>query len=287
MNIGTLITDIYGTIQDKSGWFSSQLANEFADDIAKRLQSQLGADKGPPRLRLSQMGPKCPKALWHSIHTPELATPLPPRAEITYAYGHIVEALAIALAKAAGHEVTGEQDAVYVDGVPGHRDCVIDGYIVDVKSCGKYLFDRFKNKSIGQTDSFGYLDQLDGYMVGSLNDPLVRVKDTAFILAVDKQLGNMVLYEHKLRYENIRRRLSLYKDYVGRSEPPACQCQVVPLGKSGNFGLDTKASYNVFKYTCFPNLRTFIYADGPVYLTTIVKKPDVLEVDKHGNPVFD
>jgi len=80
------------------------------------------------------------KPLWHSIHTPEKAEALPAWAEIKYTYGHILEALAISLAKAAGHEVTGEQDAITVDGILGHRDCVIDGCVVDVKSANRPEF---------------------------------------------------------------------------------------------------------------------------------------------------
>ena len=48
-----------------------------------------------------------------------------------YAFGHMIEGLAIGLAKASGHEVLGEQDEIYVDGIRGpHRDCVIDGCVV-------------------------------------------------------------------------------------------------------------------------------------------------------------
>lgn len=284
-NINTLIEDIYEVVSRKDGWFTEELSNMFAQDMGKRLSFQLGEKTDRPTLRISALGPRCPKALWHSIHTPELADKVPSRAEVMFSYGHIIEALVLVLAKAAGHEVTGEQDAVRIDGVLGHRDCVIDGNIVDVKSCGRILFDKFKTKSIKENDLFGYLDQLDGYLVASREDPLVTNKDSAYILAVDKQLGHMVLYEHVGREAHIRNRVKEFKDVVSRDKPPACTCGTVPHGKSGNIQLDTKASYNVFKHTCFPNLRTFIYANGPVYLTKVVQIPNVLEVDRYGKPV--
>lgn len=284
--IDTLIRDIYSTIVKKDGWFTDDIANALSRDIGKRLQTQLSEKKDAPRLRLSQMGPRCPKALWHSIHTPELAEQLPPWAEIKYSYGHVIEALAIALAKAAGHEVLGEQDEVCVDGVVGHRDCVIDGCVVDVKSASSIAFEKFKSGEIAQSDNFGYLDQLDGYLVGSLNDPVVKVKDRGYLLVVDKTLGHMVLYEHRLREDHIRNRIKYYKYIVSLKTPPECECKTVPHGKSGNIKLDTKASYNLYKYCCFPNLRTFLYSDGPVYLTQVFRKPDVIEVDKHGNVVY-
>jgi hypothetical protein len=285
--ISTLIHDIYQQVQRKDGWFNDRLGEEFSKDVAKRLQAHLGETKGPPTLRLSQMGPRCPRALWYSIHHPELAEALPPWAEIKYSYGHILEALAICLAKAAGHEVTGEQDELVVDGIRGHRDCVIDGCIVDVKSTSSIGFAKFKDRSFEQSDSFGYLDQLDGYMVGSADDPLVTTKDRGYILAIDKTLGHMVLYEHKLRVGSIERRIKEHKRVVESLDPPPCSCGTIPDGKSGNVRLDVRASYSAFKYCCFPNLRTFRYSDGLRYLSRVERKPDVTEVDKYGKIVYN
>ncbi|HYT41144.1 MAG TPA: hypothetical protein VEP90_02255, partial [Methylomirabilota bacterium] len=249
--------------------------------------SQFGKVTEKPSLRLSKMGPSCPRALWYSIHKPELAEPLPAWAEIKYSFGHILEALAIALAKAAGHEVLGEQDAVVVDGVVGHRDCVIDGCIVDVKSSSSRGFIKFKNGLLEKDDSFGYLDQLDGYLVGSLGDPLVRDKEHGYILAIDKQLGHMCLYEHTIREEKIRRRIEQYKGIVQRILPPVCECKTRETGKSGNVELGIRESYSPYKWGCFPQLRCFLYADGPKYLTKVVRKPDVPEVNKEGQIVYN
>lgn len=285
-SINTLVADVYSTLERYDGWFDERLASDLGIDISKRLQGHLGERSSQPTLRLSQMGPRCPRALWHSIHTPELAEPLPPWARFKYAYGHIIEALAIALSKAAGHSVTGEQDAVEVDGVVGHRDCVIDGCIVDVKSTSSYGFQKFKDKTIAQDDSFGYLDQLDGYTVGSSNDPLVLVKDKAYNWAIDKTLGKMCLYEHHVREQSIRTRVKDYRAIVERITPPNCTCGTVFEGKSGNVKLDVRASYSAYKHCCFPSLRTFLYASGPVYLTKVVRKPDVTEIDRYGKAVY-
>lgn len=285
-SIYTLVPDIYETIQKKDGWFNDQLAASFSNGLASVLQGHLGEVK-QPRLRLSQMGPKCPKALWHSIRTPELAEPLPPQAEIKFTYGHILEHLLIMLAKASDHDVVGEQDELEVDGIRGHRDCVIDGNIVDVKSCSSMAFKKFKEKTLHASDSFGYLDQLDGYLVGSSEDPLVTNKQSAFILAIDKTLGHLCLYEHQGRHDRIRDRIREYKSIVEKDTAPPCTCGTQAEGKSGNVKLDVAASYSAFKHVCFPQLRTFLYASGPVYLTKVVRKPDVMEVDKHGNPVYN
>jgi hypothetical protein len=277
MQINTLISDIYSLVGTK-GWFTDTIRDELSSQIGLRLQEQYADVERTPSLRLSQLGPKCPKALWYSIHHPELAEPLPPWANIKYSYGHVIEAMAIALSKAAGHEVTGEQHELYVDGVKGHRDCVIDGCIVDVKSTSTFSFNKFKDGSIKENDSFGYLDQLDGYLVGSAQDDLVRVKDKAYLLAIDKQLGHMCLYEHRLREPSIQQRIRDYKAIVALSGPPSCTCETVPDGKSGNIKLGIKASYSPYKHVCFPHLRTFLYASGPIYLTKVVRTPDVKEI---------
>jgi hypothetical protein len=285
--IHTLVKDIQELVQRKDGWFHEELSRSFAADVSCRLSEKFNEEKGAPSLRLSKMGPRCPCALWHSIHKPELAEPLPPWAEVKFSFGHILEALAVTLAKAAGHEVTGEQDELVVDGIKGHRDCVIDGCIVDVKSASSFSFKKFKDGSIAKDDSFGYLDQLDAYLVGSLQDPLVRVKDKAYLFAIDKQLGHMCLYEHCGRPDRIRNRVAEYKAIVGRSSAPTCTCETVADGKSGNIKLGTTAAYSAYKHCCFPNLRTFIYASGPVYLTHVARKPDVTEVDRYGKVVYN
>jgi len=277
MNIYTLIPDIQKLVERKDGWFNPELAEQFGKDVSRRLQKQFLWPEKAPTLRLSQMGPKCPCALWHSIHSPGEAEALPPWAEIKFAFGHIHEALFIALAKAAGHEVTGEQDEISVDGVKGHRDCVIDGCVVDIKSTSSLAFKKFKERTLKDNDSFGYLEQLDAYLVGSLDDPLVRVKDRAYDIAIDKTLGHMVLYEHILR-EDIRKKVANAKAIVARATAPACECGTVPDGKSGNIKLDVKASYSPQKYLCKPNLRTFIYSDGPRFLTHVERLPDVPEI---------
>lgn len=265
-SIHTLVPDIYELVLQKN-WQNKLV-----------VQPKFSVNMGMGRLRLSQMGPKCPRALWHSIHTPELAEPLPPSAEIKYTYGHIIEAMVLALAKLSGHTVEGEQDEIIVDGITGHRDCVIDGCLVDIKSGSSRAIEKLKNKTLAQDDPFGYLDQLDGYSLGSLLDPLVKVKDKAYILGVDKTLGHMVLYEHEVRHEHIRTRIISTKHIINLPNPPSCECGTRIEGSSGNIGLDIKASYSPYKHQCFPHLRTFLYASGPVYLTKVVREPNVTEL---------
>lgn len=289
-NIRTLIQDIYHVIESEEGWLTESNVEGLTGELGRQLVQSSGQKDSGAVLRLSQMGEKCPCQLWHSLHSPSLSEKLPAAARIKYTYGHVIEALVIAMAKAAGHEVTGEQDVLYLDGVKGHRDCVIDGCTVDVKSASSMAYKKFKDGSIKMDDPFGYLAQLDGYVVAAADDPLVRVKDRGYLLAVDKTLGHMCLYEHKVRPDFIRERIRTSKETVQQSSPPACTCGTVADGKSGNIKLDMRASYNPFKFQCAERrgekLRTFLYASGPVFLTKVVRKPDVPEVDRHGKIVL-
>lgn len=288
-SIYQLIPDIYSLVGGTNG------ITNLPPDLGSNVQGAVAASLGPrakPRLRLSGMGDKCPCALWYSIHRPELEEHLPPYARIKYTYGHIIEHLVIALAKAAGHTVEGEQDEISLDGVLGHRDCIIDGCIVDVKSAASRSFLKFKDKTIAGDDPFGYLDQLDGYVLGSIDDERVVVKDRGYILAVDKQLGHLALYEHYVRNNRIRARIAEYKAIVAMDKPPRCTCGTVVDEKSGNIKLDTRAAYNTYKHCCNPNLRICLYSSGPVFFTSVKKWPKhhgnpLPEVDKHGNYVYN
>src|SRR6266436_14413 len=105
--IQTLIPDIYHLVQHKKGWFDDITSNALRNSIANKLSDHFNAPRYSPgraTLRMSALGPKCPRALWYSINHPELAEPLPAWAEVKYAYGYVLEGLALTFARAAGHE---------------------------------------------------------------------------------------------------------------------------------------------------------------------------------------
>lgn len=288
--IKTLVRDINHVVE-REGWLTEANVERLTGELRSQLVQRGGQENSRAFLSLSKMGEKCPCHLWHSVHSPGLQEPLPASARIKFIYGDVIEALVISMAKAAGHEVMGEQDELIVDGIKGHRDCVIDGCVVDVKSASSMAFQKFKTGTIRVDDPFGYLAQLDGYVVGSLDDPLVRVKDRGYLLAVDKQLGHIALYEHTIREDFIRRRIRDYKEIVSLAGPPPCECGTVPEGKSGNIRLDVRASYNPYKHLCAERrgqrLRTFLYASGPVFLTKVVRVPNVPEIDRNGKLVYN
>lgn len=226
---------------------------------------------------MSNMGHPCERKLWYSINTPEDAEPLPVEAKVKYLYGDILEELLIYLAKEAGHEVTGEQDEVSLFGVKGHRDCIIDGVLVDVKSASSASFNRFANHLTSSDDGFGYLTQLNMYLTASQEDPLVRTKDEAAFLVIDKTLGKITLDKHPLVPVDYESKVKKKREILDSNTPPPRPFLPSPDGKSGNKKLDTVCSYCEFKKVCWPGLRTFLYSKGPVHLTTVKRVPDVPE----------
>ena len=105
-NIHTLVGDIRDVVEQER-WLTEANIEGLVGELRQGLIPQSRQEDARAFLRLSQMGEKCPCHLWHSVHTPSLREKLPASALIKFTYGHVIEALAISMAKAAGHEVTG------------------------------------------------------------------------------------------------------------------------------------------------------------------------------------
>ncbi len=278
--IETLEEDIANVLDTGEGW-TKEISEWVSQDIAKSLDRQLSPypNKRKRTLRLSSLGTPCERKLWYSINSTNETEPLPPSARNKFIFGDITESYLLGLCMAAGHDVKGLQDPVDVFGVKGHRDCVIDGVLIDVKSTSSRAFDKFKRNGLREDDPFGYISQLSSYLYGSLDDPIVTDKKRAGFLAFDKQFGHITLDLYDLTEElegkqkEVLRKLQL----VNEKDPPDRNYEPVPHGKSGNMKLPSICSYCDYKFECWPGLRTFVYSGGPVYMTKVVKEPDVWE----------
>ena len=192
----------------------------------------------------------------------------------------MIEELVLSLAKASGHKVEGEQSKLNVHGVKGHRDAVIDGMTVDVKSCSSYAYKKFKEGKLKDDDPFGYVSQLSSYVYAGKDDPLVTDKTHGAFLAVDKQNGNVCLDVYDFTEELAEKEeeiLNVKKMVEG--DIPKEKIDPVPQAKtSDNMKLSMQCSYCEFKYLCWKDVRTFIYSYGPEYLTEVNTEPKVPEI---------
>ena len=275
--LDTLVDDIYALFDpDVHHEPSADNLKSLSDSLQATLINRLGKYTPPANpLRFSAMG-KPNRQVWYDAHPePGLKETMVPKTYLKFLYGDIIEAILLFLTKEAGHSVEQEQAEVEVDGVKGHIDAIIDGVVVDVKSASPYGYKKFASSTVTQDDPFGYVAQLSGY-----SSVLTPGKPAAW-LAMDKVGGDicvswlspMVIKHHKPEV-----RITELKAVIADDQPPERCYQPEPDGKSGNMKLPTPCSYCAHKFRCHPGLRTFIYSNGPRFLTTVAKTPDVPEV---------
>jgi hypothetical protein len=275
-NIHRLIPDIYEFLEGKS-MVDPVILDKFTNRVNKVLATR--HEPREARLSMSMLGEVCDRKNWAKIHDQGSLEAFDGPVLMKFTYGHLIEQLTLFLAEQTGHSVTGLQDQVYLGPVPGSRDVIIDGYLIDVKSASRFAFLKFKSGLKPDNDSFGYLGQLNGYLNASQDDPLLLHKEEAAFLVVNKENGELYLDWHK-RNPAINADFA-QKKYDVVSDPlkmPERAYHPVPSGKSGNMALGVNCSYCQYKEKCWPSMRTFLYSSGPVYLTHVAELPRVEEL---------
>lgn len=275
--IDTLVNDIYDTLAnpEKYDWSG---VDEFGAALADMIKRRVTRKPDQPELRMSNFGQPCDRKLWYQINHPEEGEPLTPQAKFKFLYGDIIEMVVLFLAKVSGHKIEAEQEEVEINGVKGHPDAIIDGVLIDVKSANSRAFDKFKYHKLESDDPFGYLDQLSLYLEAFKDDERLKVKGEGAFLAVDKELGHIVLDKYRKKRLDYPRAIEEKQQVLNNPNPPPRAFDSVPDGASGNRKLGVACSYCAFKHNCWPGLRTFLYANGPRFLTKVERVPDVPEV---------
>lgn len=277
-NISTLVDDIYAVIKGEGGW-DAAVSKFFAEGLTLLAERRFnGEEDVRAKLSLSQLG-NPDRKLWFKFNMPESAEPMSAELLGTFFYGDILEITVIALAMAAGHDVRCLQQKTEINGVPGSLDVVIDGWMVDVKSASSYGFQKFQKNALKEDDPFGYISQLSSYLYAERNNPNVIMKTKAAFLVVKKDRFKLVLDVYDLTEELSAKEGEVeYKKAMVEGPMPEKCYEPVPEGKSGNMKLATGCSYCDFKALCWPEMRTFLYSDGPKFLVKVVKTPQVYEV---------
>ena len=280
--IDTLIEDIHTLLE--TGINTSTVQNrdkirDFAMEISRSVSRQLGEGKREKMtsLRMSQIG-KPDRQLWYELKSPVEPAPIDGQTKLKFIMGDILEALLILLTDLSGHKVTEQQKEVEIDGVKGHKDCRIDGTVVDIKSASSYAFKKFKEGTLHTDDPFGYIAQISGYAEADKDE------EAAFF-AIDKSSGEMaVMKVEPIRMINAKQRIGKVKNFISSDIPPARCYPDEEDGKSGNRKLAIGCVYCPFKEDCWKDanggrgLRKFQYSNGIRYLTQVGKVPDVKEV---------
>ena len=275
--IEDLIPDIYDLLSNREKYkINDEDFDNFGKLVANMMRDRMGDTKTRNYVSMSSFAEPNRK-LWYRVNAPEKAEKLTPNTYLKFLYGDMVELLILFLAKAAGHDVQGEQEKVEYKGIPGTRDAVIDGRIIDVKSANSRGMYKFRNNALRMDDPFGYLDQIMLYGATSIGDDKVTDKENVSFLAVDKELGHLVLDTYPVEHIPSDDQIKTKYMMVNGKMPERCYPDEEE-GKSGNRKLCMQCTYCPFKKDCWPGVRTFIYSKGPVFLTKVVKEPDVPEV---------
>lgn len=274
--------DILKILQGHS--LSSKQIEELSSRLSSKISEKLLAQH-KPSFRMSNWS-YWDRKLYYTINRPEKSEPLSDETRLKFLYGDIIEEVVFFLLEQSDHEVKDRQKEVEIKGVKGHIDGIVDGVLVDVKSANSRSFDKFRYHMLHNDDSFGYLDQISLYLHASKDNPNLKVKGEAGFLAIDKELGHIVVDVYKKKETDFEKE-TIRKHYMLSlpTEPPKC-FQPVPEGRSGNERLPVQCSYCSFKFHCHRNsnegagLQAYSYSGGPKFLTKIVREPEVSNITK-------
>jgi hypothetical protein len=280
-NIDTLIQDIYKTLEQGINTGSVQnrdalqkCASDMYHSIRRTLEE--GQRESSSSLRMSQIG-KPTRQIWYDLKKTKKRD-LDGQTKLKFLFGDMLESLLILLATVSGHEVTEEQQEVEVNGIKGHKDCRIDGVLVDVKSASSYAFKKFKDGTLSLDDPFGYIAQISGYAEAGQD------KEAAFF-AIDKSSAELALLKvEDIDMINASDRINELKEVATKDTPPPRCYGDEADGKSGNRKLVIGCVFCPYKETCWADanggqgLRAFKYSNGVRYLTVTAKTPDVEEI---------
>ena len=283
-NLSTLIEDIYDPLNKLSEGKPLPLTEEDIDLALSNIKNSIISWATPSErnakftLRMSNIG-RPARQLWFQKRDEYRSSGIDGATQIKFLYGHLLEVLLLFFVKLSGHKLTDMQKEITVNGIKGHMDCKIDGEVVDVKTASGYAFKKFKEGTLSEDDSFGYLAQLAGYEEA-------EGTNKGGFLVMNKETGDLCTYiPDDMEKPNIVSKIENVKEIIVENEPPELCYEPIPEGASGNMKLARGCTWCPHKIECHKDandgqgLRVFNYAKGPVYLTKIVKEPKVEEVN--------
>ena len=275
-NIRTVVEDIHSLLENGEHQVNEDHLDAFLEQIKTVVKSCLETssnESGKFFLRASNIGTPNRKLYLDSKSTEYQSHS--PDTRMKFLYGDIIEALLILLIKEAGHEVTEEQETVELKGVPGHKDCRVDGVLVDIKSASGAGFSKFiTGKLLNGDDPFAYRHQLSFYNESCTDD------DEAGWIVLNKEDGRLcLLMADNLELPSAEHRIDEVREVLDGEELPPI-CYEPKKFDNGNVEIANSCKWCTHRDFCFPSLRVFKYASGLRYFTHIESVPRKEEVTK-------
>lgn len=289
-SIHTLVDDIYKLFETGKEIPTKDiviLSRNIAKTIYKRLRDTSRKRRPPSVLRMGSIGQGA-KLLWYTSRDkePKIFTG---QEKIRFIYGDVLEELMLFFAEQAGHEVTGKQDFLTLEGVRGIRDAKIDGVTTDVKSTSPAAFFKFENRSIldPKNDPFGYIMQVSAYAQADQKKPYEDCDEPAALFAINKSNGKLItVVIEDIDQPDVAKRIRHLRKVLASDTPPERCYEDEPDGKGGNRKINKNCGFCKFKDDCWSDandgagLRIFKYSNGWRFLTHVEKLPAVDEIKK-------
>jgi hypothetical protein len=283
----TLVKDLLNVLDSKSSFVAdpediATLVDNLGFQVIKAQQEHTKV-RDEKVIYASEVGEPCHRKLWYKIHYPEKGEYLTETTRLKFLYGDVLEEVLLYLARVSGHEVSHQQASIveeFDDGwqVRGRIDAVIDGEIVDVKTASPYGYTKMVVDGLTrENDSFGYSGQLGFYQRNKDQLVGVQIGNDPKFLVMDKQNGNVGLAHPVPGDVDIE----AIKDEVKDNTLIPDRGFKPDSWTNGNEKLCVNCSYCAFKKDCWPGLRVFSYARGPVFATKVAKVPKNNEITIH------
>lgn len=295
-SIDTLVPDIYNLFEMPRDP-DPENVKVLLKEIEEAVLSCMKPEARVATLRFSNMG-KPDRQLWYElVYGPIVAktsvqqSTFKPSDFIKFMFGHVIEALVVFMAKEAGHEVKYQQQEVFIHGIKGHTDGVIDGVVVDVKSASTFSFMKFDKSEVlsdcGTKDPFGYIGQISGYheALCKMFPDEIDPNQAAFIV-MDKQHGTLTVMKVDKDFDmiNAEERILHLKEVLSQPEPPKEKCYPEVEHDNGNKEIHNNCNWCPFKEVCWKDanegkgLRVFKYSNKWKFFSHVEKEPRVEEI---------
>lgn len=215
-------------------------------------------------LRLSSIGRCVRQQAYKLLNFEENGKEIDARARMVFFMGDLTELSVVALAKAAGCDIsaTGDkQQSVNIEGIVGHPDGLLHDsgktYLLEVKSMSSFSFKEFERGTIDD----GYRYQCNAYMEA-------LKLDTCVIVALNKDAG--VLAEQTISKDlvivgDISERIAFLKACTPASLPPR------PYHSDDRGFLPWQCLYCPFWGTCWPDAQKILVSNR--YKLSLQPKP--------------
>lgn len=192
-NILFLVSKYFDSINNGSANINEALLDEFARSSRVTLNRTINEERDRFTIRMSAIGkPLCILQMDKSGAVPDATGTF---FSMKMMYGGCVEALAMAIMKAAKVNVQAEQVPVKLKlsrgSISGTFDVLIDDRIYDIKSASDYSFEQFNKDGVNhllEDDPFGYLAQGIGYS-------LAYGKPYGGLIIINKVTGQWLIVE--------------------------------------------------------------------------------------------